>query len=269
MEEKLKQNYQLYISRINGGRLGGSFIKYNHTGGIEDLIEVTPTALASVLYLMPTVANQLEYGQRFVLSFNEEEHVYEAYVEERKTEGPYCEFVGYETIKKKKDPTLACSMTKLEESSLAEHFDSPILRKKISHHLEEKMKQGYDLWIRHDGMGKLDAALITIKENEAFDFIGLEEEKINLIQSFSTLEKELYKGGSTRSFLVHYDKAQDGFYASLKEMNYCSDGSNRVFWNPLEEVEGKSLQGTFYLMNREIKKENEKGKELKKCQRPY
>ena len=264
MEEKLKKDYQLFISRVNGGKLSGSFVRYNYAGSLDDFVEVSPTVLASILYFMPTVTHQLGYEEQLVVEFDFEHNCYETSLEHRKTEGPYCEEVGYEVLNKQRDPALACCMTKLEESYLSQFEGQKKKGKEMD--FDQKIKQGYELLVRHDGMGRLDAALILMEREGALDFIPVEEEKNHLMDSSPLLEKELYKDGNKRNFRLHYDEEQQNFVATIKKMRYALDGSNQVFWDLLEEVRGESVSSTFEAMEQKL---GQKGKELKKCLKRY
>ena len=120
--------------------------------------------------------------------------------------------------------------------------------------MEEKLKTGYELFIKKDTKGDLIGAYRLTENDTVIDFNELDQEELDFMDNLSNIKNSL----SDYYLVMSYNKEDNRFISSLKSLTYCGNyNENRVF-ETIKEMSSKTALGSVLKLNNECKKEAKK-----------
>ena len=92
--------------------------------------------------------------------------------------------------------------------------------------MEEKLKTGYELFIKKDTKGDLIGAYRLTENDTVIDFNELNQEELEFMDNLSNIKNSL----SDYYLVMSYNKEDNRFISSLKSLTYYGNyNENRVF----------------------------------------
>lgn len=120
--------------------------------------------------------------------------------------------------------------------------------------MEEKLKTGYELFIKKDTKGDLIGAYRLTENDTVIDFNELDKEDLGFMDNLSDIKNSL----SDYYLVMSYNKEDNRFISSLKSLTYYGNyNENRVF-KTIKETSSKTALGSVLKLNNECKKEAKK-----------
>ena len=120
--------------------------------------------------------------------------------------------------------------------------------------MEEKLKTGYELFIKKDTKGDLIGAYRLTENDTVIDFNELDQEDLGFMDNLSNIKNSL----SDYYLVMSYNKEDNRFISSLKSLTYYGNyNENRVF-ETIKEMSSKTALGSVLKLNNECKKEAKK-----------
>ena len=120
--------------------------------------------------------------------------------------------------------------------------------------MEEKLKTGYELFIKKDTKGDLIGAYRLTENDTVIDFNELNQEELDFMDNLSNIKNSL----SDYYLVMSYNKEDNRFISSLKSLTYYGNyNENRVF-ETIKEMSSKTALGSVLKLNNECKKEAKK-----------
>ena len=120
--------------------------------------------------------------------------------------------------------------------------------------MEEKLKTGYELFIKKDTKGDLIGAYRLTENDTVIDFNELDQEELDFMDNLSNIKNSL----SDYYLVMSYNKEDNRFISSLKSLTYYGNyNENRVF-ETIKEMSSKTALGSVLKLNNECKKEAKK-----------
>ena len=120
--------------------------------------------------------------------------------------------------------------------------------------MEEKLKTGYELFIKKDTKGDLIGAYRLTENDIVIDFNELDQEELDFMDNLSNIKNSL----SDYYLVMSYNKEDNRFISSLKSLTYYGNyNENRVF-ETIKEMSSKTALGSVLKLNNECKKEAKK-----------
>ena len=120
--------------------------------------------------------------------------------------------------------------------------------------MEEKLKTGYELFIKKDTKGDLIGAYRLTENDTVIDFNELDQEDLGFMDNLSNIKNSL----SDYYLVMSYNKEDNRFISSLKSLTYYGNyNENRVF-KTIKEASSKTALGSVLKLNNECKEEAKK-----------
>ena len=120
--------------------------------------------------------------------------------------------------------------------------------------MEEKLKTGYELFIKKDTKGDLIGAYRLTENDTVIDFNELDQEELDFMDNLSNIKNSL----SDYYLVMSYNKEDNRFISSLKSLiQYGNYNENRVF-KTIKETSSKTALGSVLKLNNECKEEAKK-----------
>ena len=120
--------------------------------------------------------------------------------------------------------------------------------------MEEKLKTGYELFIKKDTKGDLIGAYRLTENDTVIDFNELDQEDLGFMDNLSNIKNSL----SDYYLVMSYNKEDNRFISSLKSLTYYGNyNENRVF-ETIKEMSSKTALGSVLKLNNECKEEAKK-----------
>ena len=120
--------------------------------------------------------------------------------------------------------------------------------------MEEKLKTGYELFIKKDTKGDLIGAYRLTENDTVIDFNELDHEGLGFMANLSNIKNSL----GDYYLVMSYNKEDNRFISSLKALIFYGDyNENRIF-ETIKETSSKTALGSVLKLNNECKKEVKK-----------
>ena len=120
--------------------------------------------------------------------------------------------------------------------------------------MEEKLKTGYELFVKKDTKGDLIGAYRLTENDTVIDFNELDQEELDFMDNLSNIKNSL----SDYYLVMSYNKEDNRFISSLKSLTYYGNyNENRVF-ETIKEMSSKTALGSVLKLNNECKEEAKK-----------
>ena len=117
--------------------------------------------------------------------------------------------------------------------------------------MEEKLKTGYELFIKKDTKGELMGAYRLTKNNTIIDFNELDQDDLGFIDNSTSIKNNL----DNYYLVISYSKEDNIFTSSLKTLTFHGDyNENRVF-ETISKTSSKTALGSVLKLNKELKEE--------------
>ncbi len=121
--------------------------------------------------------------------------------------------------------------------------------------MEEKLKEGYELFINKTGNDDLIGAYRLTKNGEIVDFNELDQEDLDFMANLPNIKNNL---GNYYYLVMSYNSEENIFNSSIKTLTFHGSYNENREFSTLTETSSKTLLGSILKLNNECKKEEKK-----------